>query len=183
MRDAEIDRAVLEPIVRSIEAGKDEITVPADLLEEKDPKAAPTEPPKSLYTQILAMGAQEKIKLALRGNRDARMILIRDGAKLIRRFVLQNPRISDTEVIAVARNRSSDEELIRMIAEKREWIRNSQVRLALVTNPKTPLDIALRQVQGLGERDLRQLAKSKNVSNTIAVQARRMLASMGRPSE
>jgi hypothetical protein len=181
MREAEIDPAVLEPLVRSIEAGTDGISVPGELLEEKPGTVASTGLPQSLYAQILGMGAQEKIKLALRGNRDARSILIRDGAKMIRRFVLQNPRITDGEVVAVARNRSSDEELIRIIADKREWIRNPQVKLALVTNPKTPLDIALKQVQGLGERDLRQLAKSKNVSNAVAVQARRMLAAMGRP--
>ena len=83
---------------------------------------------------------------ALRGNKDARTILMRDPNRLIRRFVLQNPRIGDGEVIAVARNRSADEELLRMINEKREWVRNYQVRHALATNPKTPLQIALRHV-------------------------------------
>ena len=63
-----------------------------------------------------------------------------------------------------------------MIAEKREWIRNYQVRQALVTNPKTPLPIALRQLASLGEQDVRLLARSRNVPQAVAAQARRMLA-------
>jgi len=126
------------------------------------------------------MTIAEKIKLALRGNKDARSILIRDTNKLIRRLVLLNPRMSDGEVVAVARNRSADEELLRLITEKREWIRNYQVRLALATNPKTPLVLALKQLGSLGERDLRQIAKSRNVSQTVAAQARRLIMASGR---
>jgi hypothetical protein len=121
------------------------------------------------------MDMSEKIKLALRGNRDARMILIRDGNKLIRRFVLQNPRISDSEIISLARNKGTDDELLRIVTDKREWMRNYQVRLALATNPKTPLPVALRQVASLEQRDLRQIAKSKNVPQAIAAHARRLL--------
>jgi len=165
-----------EAIARAVEAGEDGIALPAELFEEPE---GDRPPPQSLYARIFEMGMAEKIKLALRGNRDARMILIRDGSKLVRRFVLQNPRITDGEVIAVARNRSADEELLRTISIRREWMRNYQVRLALATNAKTPLPIALKQVATLAERDLRQLAKSKNVSQTIAAQARRLLIAKG----
>jgi len=171
----EAEAPEVEAIARAVEAGEDGIAVPPALLEEK-PEAAP--PARSLYAQILAMGMAEKVKLALRGNKDARTILIRDPSKLIRRFVLQNPRLTDGEVIAVARNRSAEEELLRTIAERREWMRNYQVRLALTTNPKTPLALALKQVATLAERDLRLLAKSKNVSATVAAQARRLLMTM-----
>jgi hypothetical protein len=173
MADEELGEAEVEAVVQAIEAGRDAIAVPTELLEEPQDETRP--PPQTLYAQILAMGVPEKLKLALRGNRDARMILVRDGNRLVRRFVLQNPRISDAEVIAVARNRSVDEELLRRIVNSREWMRNYQVRLALATNPKTPLAVAIKQVGTLGERDLRALAKSKNVSQTIAAQARRLL--------
>jgi hypothetical protein len=171
----EEDGAEPDAIARAVLAGEDEIRVPPELLEEKE---APAPEARSLYAQILTMGIAEKIKLALRGNRDARSILIRDTNKLIRRLVLQNPRVSDAEVISVARNRTADEELLRTIAEKREWMRNYQVRLALATNPKTPLVIALKQVGSLGERDLRLIAKSKNVPGGVAAQARRLLLAM-----
>ena len=175
--EQEGEEAVAE-LVRSIEAGSDTINVPAELIDEPAEAAPP--PPRSLYGRILTMSIAEKLKLALRGNKDARTILIRDASKLIRRFVMQNPRLSDAEVIAIARNRSSDDELLRVIVERREWMRNYQVRLALVTNPKTPLAVALRQLPTLGERDLRMLAKSRNVPQTVVAQARRLVLAMGR---
>lgn len=179
MPDESAFEAAFDTIVRAVEAGKDGIAVPAELLVEKEgePEKAV---PQSLYARIVAMGVHEKIKLAMRGNKDARTILVRDPIRLIRRCVLQNPRISDGEVISIARNRSADEELLRMINEKREWVRNYQVRHALTTNPKTPLPVALRHVATLTERDLRFIAKSKNVPQGIAVQARRILLSSGK---
>jgi hypothetical protein len=162
----------LEAIAESIERGEDPYPVPEALLVEPE-KDAPVN--KSLYAQILAMTVGERVKLALRGNRDARMILIRDPNRLIQRFVLRNPRITDEEVIGVARNRNADADLLRIIGDHKYWPRNYQVRLALVTNPKTPLAAALHFVTSLTERDLRFLAKSKNVSATVVVQARRLL--------
>ena len=179
MPDESAFEAAFDTIVRAVETGKDGIAVPTELLVEKE--GEPEKPPaQSLYAQILTMGVHEKIKLAMRGNKDARTILIRDPIRLIRRCVLQNPRISDGEVIAVARNRSADDELLRMINEKREWVRNYQVRHALSTNPKTPLPVALRHVATLSERDLRFVAKSKNVPQAVAVQARRILTAAGK---
>src|SRR5207247_8156114 len=158
--------------------GYNTLVTPVAPSDEQTESAPP--PPRSRYAQILTMKIAEKLKLALRGNKDARSILIRDASKLIRRFVMQNPRMSDTEVIAIARNRSSDEELLRIIVERREWMRNYQVRLALATNPKTPLAVALRQLPTLGERDLRMLAKSRNVPQPVVAQARRLVLAMGR---
>jgi hypothetical protein len=129
--------AEVEAIAESVEAGSDGIVVPQELIDERDAEKAAPEA-KSLYAEILHMEIGKKIKLALRGNKDARTILIRDTNKLIRRFVLQNPRITDGEVIGICRNRSADDELLRIINDKREWIRNYQVRLALVQNPRTP---------------------------------------------
>ncbi len=172
------DEEEVEALVAAVEAGTDTVAVPEELLQEPEAPAPPAA--RSLYAQIVHMTIAEKIKLALRGNKDARSILIRDTNKLIRRLVLLNPRMSDGEVVAVARNRSADEELLRLITEKREWIRNYQVRLALATNPKTPLVLALKQLGSLGERDLRQIAKSRNVSQTVAAQARRLIMASGR---
>jgi hypothetical protein len=166
------DEAEVEAIAQSIERGDDPYTVPEEMLVEPEPDKPVN---KSLYDQIVHMKVGERVKLALKGNRDARMILIRDPNRLIQRFVLQNPRITDEEVQMMARNRNLDTDLLRLIGDHKYWPRNYQIKLALVTNPKTPLAIALRFVSGLMERDIRFLAKSKNISATIATQARRLV--------
>ena len=163
----------IEVIAESVERGDDPYIVPEELLFEADPP--PVVINKNLWAQIMAMTMGQRIKLALKGNRDARLILIRDPNRLIQRFVLQNPRITDDEVIMVAKNRSQDAEILRRIGAHKGWPRNYQVRLALITNPKTPIGTALHFLSTLMERDVRFLAKSKNVSATIVSQARRML--------
>jgi hypothetical protein len=70
-----------------------------------------------------------------------------------------------------------NDEIMRVICANKEWVKNPQIRKALVENHKTPLPNALRFLQYLSEKDLSQLAKSKNVSTVIATQARRILLS------
>jgi hypothetical protein len=173
------DDADVAALVRAIEAGEDGIAVPGELLEERPPSAEA--PPRSLYAQILGMSIGQKIKLALRGNQDARLILVRDTNKLIRRFVLMNPRIGENEVLAIVRNKNADDDVLRMINERRDWMRLYQVRLGLATNPKTALPVAIRLVGMLEERDLRQVAKSKNVPQAVAAHARRLLMTTRAP--
>jgi hypothetical protein len=166
-----------EAIAAQVIAGTDAIDLPEGLLDEKPPEKFRN---PSLAQRLQTMTVSERIKMALRGGKEARGLLMRDPNRLIRRFVLQNPRMSDEEIIALAKNRTADDELLRIVAENREWAKNYQVRHALVTNPKTPLVLALRFLQSLYDRDIRQLAKSKNVSATVSAQAKRIV--LNRPS-
>src|SRR5258706_10436649 len=93
-----------EAIAEQVLAGTDGIVVPAGLVDEP-PRTQPVE--KSLLQRVATMTVSERIKLALHGNREARALLLRDSNKLIRRFVLKNPRVNDDEIIAVAKNRSA----------------------------------------------------------------------------
>jgi len=173
MPDEPESEADVAALVEAINAGTDDVVVPAEMLDEPESPAAA--PPRSLYAQILGMSIGQKIKLALRGNGDARTILLRDGSKLVRRFVLMNPRINDTEIVAITRNKTIDEDLLRIISDKREWLRLYQVRVGLATNPKTSLPLAIKLVGTLDERDIRQISKSKNVQQGVAAQARRLM--------
>ena len=161
-------------IAASVAAGTDAIAVPGELVEDPPPGAAVE---RSFIQSIGDMTVAERIKLALRGNREVRMFLIRDPYRMIRRFVLQNPRVGDEEIIAIAKNRSADDELLRLIGDSREWTKNYQVRISLVSNPKTPLTLSMRHLHSLNDRDMRALAKSKNVSATVANAAKRIINS------
>ena len=159
-------------IAAAVTAGTDAIAVPGELVEDPPPGGAVE---RTFLQRLQDMTVAERIKLALRGNREVRMLLCRDPNRMIRRFVLQNPRIGDEEIIAIAKNRSADDEVLRLIAESREWTKNYQVRVSLVTNPKTPLVLSLRFLASQNERDIRALAKSKNVSATVANAAKRII--------
>jgi len=166
----------LNALAEVIQQGRDDIVVPPELLEEHPP--APSTG-RNLQAEIQAMRVGERLKLALKGNRDARVFLLRDANRLVQRFVLQNPRISDDEIIGLAKNRNIERELLEDICRRKEWVTKYQIRLALATNPKTPVMLALRFVPTLHPRDLRQLAKSKNVPSAICGMAKRLVIDRG----
>jgi hypothetical protein len=171
-------------MVEQVVTGTDGIQVPDALVHEAEQPEAPlaaAEPSareEALWALIRAMSVGERIKLALKGNKEARGILLRDPNRLIPRLVLQNPRISEEEIHMVAKDRNCDEELLGLITDNREWMKVYAIRLALVENARTPVAKAIRLLQTLDERDLSRLSKSKNVPNVIATQARRCLFQM-----
>jgi hypothetical protein len=127
----------------------------------------------SLAVAIMKMKIVEKVKLAMKGDKEARAVLIRDPSKIIQYAIISNPRISEGEVTMMAASRSIDEEILRRIANSREWMKLYQVRLALASNPKTPVPIAARLVPTLMLKDLKTLATSKTIPTAIAQTARR----------
>lgn len=130
---------------------------------------------QSKYQLSQAMGVAEKIKMALTGDKEWRCILIKDSNKLVSSGVMKNPRITDPEVLAIAKSSVQNDEIIRAICSNREWIKQYKIRKALVENNKTPLPHALRFMSSLGEKDIAALAKSKNVSSVISTNAKRLI--------
>ena len=161
----------LDPSVHEVLSGLDNRVLPAELKEENKPEGAS----KSLYVQIQTMTVSEKTKLALRGNKGARTLLLRDPSRTIRRYVLQNPRITNEEIVALVRNRGTEDELLRVVAGNRDWIKYYQVKLGLVENPHTPLAVAMHLLPLLQKRETRNLARSKNVPTVISTQAKRLM--------
>ena len=132
---------------------------------------------QSKYQMAQAMGVSDKIKMALTGDKEWRNILIKDSNKLVSGATIKNPRITEAEVLTIAKSAVQNDEIMRVICANKEWIKNALIRKALAENNKTPLPHALRFVATLSEKDLASLAKSKNVSSVIASQARRILMS------
>ncbi len=121
------------------------------------------------------LSISEKIKIALTGDKEWRSILLKDSNKLVSGAAIKNPRITESEVLTIAKSKIQNDEIMRVICANKEWLKNYTIRRALVENTKTPLPAALRFMSSLTEKDLGLLAKSKNVSSVIATQARRVL--------
>lgn len=161
----------------------DELSVPTEDpvdTDEDDWDEEIDEEGQSVYQQIMTMGVAEKVKAALTGDKEWRKLLIRESNKLVSAAVLKNPRVSDGEVLAVVNNKSSNEELIRIVTMNREWMKNYAIKQGLVVHPRTPPALALRFMSILSERDLKALSKSRDVSQVIANSARRMLNAKSR---
>ncbi len=131
---------------------------------------------KSLFQLIQDMTVSEKIKLAMKGDKEARTILIQDGNRMVQLAVLDNPRITESEIVNISRSRNVDDEVLRRIANSREWSKLYQVRVSLVNNPKTPVAVAMRFVSTLMTSDLKSLAASKSVPSAVSTAAKRIIS-------
>jgi hypothetical protein len=129
----------------------------------------------SVYKQILNMRVSGKIKLALKGNKEARSILVKDSNKMVCTGVLKNSRITDGEVATIASSKSSIEDLLRIIGSNPAWMRNYNIRLALLNNPKTPFGISQKMLSGLHEKDIEAISKSRGVSGALRQMAERIV--------
>lgn len=130
----------------------------------------------SMLNRIMKMGVKDRVKLGMKGDREARNILIRDPNKLVSSAVINNPRITEQEVENVAAMRSISEDILRQIATNRHWTRSYNIQHNLVRNPRTPIASAMTIMSRLQLRDLTALSKNRNVSDAVRRHATRLLA-------
>lgn len=129
----------------------------------------------NLYQKIIKMSVPEKIRLAMLGNREARNILIIDRNKIIPLAVLRSPKLTENDVLNYAQQRNLPEDVFAYIGKNKRWSKNYLIKLALVNNPKTPLPIAIKFLDYLHDKDLKDLSRSKNISFVISRSAKRVL--------
>lgn len=169
----ELEEAVTEEIPETaevIERKEEEAVFPKEAFKEE----LVQEEVKNLYQKILKMSVPKKVELALKGNKEARSILIRDSNKVVQEAVINSPKVTEQEIESIAKMRNLPDELLRKIAMSNEWMRKYNVVKALASNPKTPLPIALSLIQRFTDFDLKFLMKDKNVSEALRKEAKRL---------
>jgi len=142
----------------------------------RPPAGAPGQEKKRLNTlqKINALDVKGRIQLALKGDKEERSILIRDGTKVVALAVLEAPKLSDGEVEKFASQKNVLEAVLRQIPLKRRFMKNYIVVRNLVANPRTPLDLSLGLMKNLLIQDLKNLSSNKEVSDTIRKLALKM---------
>jgi hypothetical protein len=128
----------------------------------------------SMLNRVLKMNMKDRMKLAMKGDREARNILIRDPNRIVSQAVVMNPKITDQEIEKIAAMRTVPEEVLRLIAINRGWSRNYQIMLKLAQNPRTPLGNAMNILTRLQTKDLISMSKNKNISEAIRKQSFRL---------
>jgi len=178
VRPEDLSDAEAEAVLRSIlgdDAGEFAEELVAETAEEPAPELG-----NNLYALIQGMSIFQKIKLARMGNKEARGLLVRDRNKIVASAAIRSPKITENEVVSFAKMRNVCDEVLRAIAANRDWTRSYPVKLALATNPKTPAPSAVKFLNYLQERDLRNIMKSKDVPSVISTHARRILSKKGK---
>jgi hypothetical protein len=138
----------------------------------KRPQAEPKR--ENALQKISHLDVKGRIQLALKGNKEERSLLIRDGTKVVALAVLEAPKLSDGEVEKFASQKNVLEAVLRQIPLKRRFMKNYIVVRNLVANPRTPLDLGLGLMKNLLITDLKNISGNKEVSETIRKLALKM---------
>lgn len=128
----------------------------------------------TLIRRVMFMNAKDRMKLAMKGDREARSILIRDSNRVVATAVIKNPRVTDQEVENIAAMRTVADEVLRLIAMNRAWARSYPIIHNLVRNPRTPLPTVINTLPRIRTKDLKSLSQNRNVSDAARRQALRL---------
>jgi hypothetical protein len=128
----------------------------------------------SALQKISRLDTQGRIQLAMKGNKEERSLLIRDGTKVVALGVLESPKITDAEVEKFATQKNVLEAVLRAITMKRRFMKQYPIIKNLTSNPRTPIDVSIALIKNLSTQDLRHLAANKDVSDTVRKMATRM---------
>lgn len=170
LRETALRRLNIQVTTKAVEAAgtnsAEYVEAPADSEEEGS---------KSMVQAIQGMNISQKRKLAMKGDKVARSLLIKDSNKEVALSVLENPQISEQEIENIAISRNVSEQILRVVASNREWLKNNAVMSGLVSNPKTPVGIALQLINGVRTKELANLVKSRDVPEVLKAAARKLL--------
>ena len=128
----------------------------------------------SLIRKIMFMNTKDRIKLAMKGDREARSILIRDSNRVVSSGVVNNPRITEQEIENIAAMRTVSDEVLRLIALNRTWARAYPIIHNLARNPRSPIPTVMNILPRIRTKDLLNLQQNRNVSEAVRRQAYRL---------
>jgi hypothetical protein len=177
----EIEQAEAEAALESMGASA------PDFHEEKTaPAAAAADDPEqekkrlSMTQQIMRLGVAKKIEWAnKKGNREVRTLLLRDPNKLVQLAVIQSPRISEGEIAKVAQSRTSPTEVLSYLYNNRRLMKNYQIKINIISNPKVPVGVSMRFLSTLRMAEVKALAKNKNIPQGLATAAKKLVEKKG----
>ncbi len=111
----------------------------------------------------------ERRALARRPTRKALDALMRDPHPLVIRLLLQNPRITEDDVLRMAAHRPANAAVASEIGVA--WSRSGRVRMALVLNPFGPSAVAVPLLGLLNRAELGQVARASDLPAVVRATA------------
>lgn len=109
----------------------------------------------------------ERKSLARKPDREMLERLLRDPHPDVIRLLLANPRLREEDVLSVAARRPCRPDVLAQIARTPRWTHRPRIRIALVLNPDTPLDVTAPLVGLLVRQELRLVATSTTVAPAL----------------
>jgi hypothetical protein len=133
----------------------------------------------SLQSYLSGLNIPQKVELAGKGNAEVRTILSRDPNRMVARAVIHSPKLSDADVASYAGSTQTNDDVLRAIAENRNWMSNRKLVTAIVSNPRTPPQVSIRFLGGFATSELGILFRNRNISLMVRREAKRIIMARG----
>ncbi len=133
----------------------------------------------SLQSYVSGLIVPQKVELAGKGNKEVRTILSRDPNRMVARAVINSPKLSEADVMAYAASTQTHDDVLRAIADNRIWMSNKKLVNIIVSNPRTPPQVAVKFLGSFATSELAILCRNRNVSVLVRREAKRIMSVRG----
>ena len=134
---------------------------------------------ESIVARLPQLPLGQRITLARRGPGRVAGALLATGHALVMEIALENPRLTEAQVLKVLWREKLPQAVVLTVANHRKWSQYYNVRLALVRNAATPLSLVLNFLPQLTVPDLRELAAPgvvpENLRNYLQAEVHRRM--------
>jgi hypothetical protein len=123
----------------------------------------------------------ERKSLARSARRDYLVPLLRDPHPDVVAILLDNPHLTEPDVVTVAALRPAVPASLELVAAHPRWSIRYTVKRAVVLNPYSPVHVAVRLATTLRQGDLLEIARDHNLPTELRSHAAELLASVRKP--
>ncbi|OQY28006.1 MAG: hypothetical protein B6244_08665 [Candidatus Cloacimonetes bacterium 4572_55] len=121
--------------------------------------------------ELKKLSAKQKISLIPQAPVDVVRILVRDPDPNVVAATLRSKLATQREAMVLALQKTTASNILEEIAKNKNWVSKYPIKIALVNNPKTPLDISLGLIVDLLQQDLMRLIQSSEVAPSVRAKA------------
>lgn len=105
--------------------------------------------------------------------------LLSDPDPVVVANLLDNPRITEKEVLKIASKRPGSSAILRLIVSHRVWSKRYDVIKAVAMNPYAPPKVSIALLEFLMTQDLKILSEDRNVHPAVRQGAKELIAQRG----
>ncbi len=129
-----------------------------------------------LRNKLPEIPAGEKISLARKAPRNLLRLLLYDEDIMVFEASLWNPKLTEGDLLVLLQKKREHSRLLSVIASHPKWKNRYPVKLALVRNPSTPVDVSLRFIPQLLLQDLVSLNNIPALNRRIRESVKEFIA-------
>lgn len=122
-----------------------------------------------VLAQLPQLPLGQKLMLARRGSTRIAAGLAAAGPEQVTRLALDNPLLTESQLLKVLAKESLNERIIRAVAGHEKWCKLVNIRVALLRHTKSPAELAPALANGLPRRELEDLLGLSRLAEAVRI--------------